>query len=1457
MMTKAQTCSENLGFSRSFRSLTREEIADPDKLNAFETMGLGGEIGWDNLLDAKRVLIVSAAGAGKTHECREQVRRLFAAGKAAFFLTLEGISANELHFLLEPAHLTRYRQWLANGYSEAHFFLDSADELLLSHGDFRQALRKLAFAIEGQLHRARIVVTSRPIGLDLDAFASELPVVPPTPEPEVIDSPTESFRRLISGETRKEHNEASKKPKDHDPETGVRIVGLTSLSRAQIEQLAASRGVQNLADLVMEIDRKRAWEFARRPQELIEICSYWNEHGQLGTRSQQIAEDIRRKLQETGERRRHVRLSDAKALEGAERLALAQVLTRKRTIRFSDLSLDAVEQEAAIDPSIILSDWTESERSELLQRPLFGFASYGRVRFHHRSASEFLAAQRLNWLCHDKYMARSALFRLLFGECYGQQLVFPSMRAVAAWLAIGNDAVRDEVLRREPEALMDDGDPESFPISTRSCILAEYVRRYSRDEWRGVRIPYPQVLRFASPDLSPTVCMLWSEGNTNPDVRELLIDLVLAGRMQDCLGIASEVANNPNATQSDRVTALTALAEMTEPRGLDTLITSLLTEVHWPSRVKEAVLDALFPKHMTIVQFVEFLGQIDVKKHNVGGIEWTLPRLIPALNLSETQIADFRTSLTRMIEASIEPDDNWPHFASKFRHLSSALAALCLRQFDDTRPPPIGLVEAAVIATRLHNNEFGDEKPAANLLDRFRQAPRNWRKAAYIAEGHFCATYVLSRNDDESGMNLAYDTTVAELGHDDFDWLLEISTDPSIEQRIRASAFRDALYMIRRDGVPIEERAKAMRDAASGEPAWLDKLDQWLAPAKPDKSHEAREAEWRKEAAARKAKKEAAIDSWVTWRDEILRDPDTYFTKTSVSRVVWDFAQVLERDPQELGWHTHWNCATIAANFTNQIAERVRKVFCAYWRTIELPLGSERSEEERNIIWSNWIHALAGVYAEAEESGWAGCLDRSAAERAARLATVELNGVPPWIKDLIERQPAAVEATLGKELSAQLDDAVSFGFPALLSDFSRADQSVLEFFAPRVWDWLSVTPAAFDGEQEQARMHDHLERAIDFVLCSSIDRSKLIALAQKRLYVGLGDPFALLWLTLLLSTAPQLAIEIFDRQIGTLDPPTRHRLSESLFSTFGDRRSARFCPDLSSSKFTPEILLTLVRLAYAEIRLADDIDRAGGGVYSPTDRDKAQDGREAVLSALLARTGADAWAIKQAMRADPLFAHFKDRLDQLARQKAASEAEGPAHADADVAQVESHGEPPPADRNGMFQLMMARIVDLQRDIAAHEFSERPVLAGIDKEKNMQVWFARRLQDRENGVYRVDREAVVVNDKETDIRLLSVRSNAQAVIEMKLANNGYTVADLEKALEEQVVGQYMQHDNCRAGCLLVTMNKSRYWQCPESGVLLDFEAVLSRLRKQAIALEVRMSYEIRLAIIGIDLTTATL
>jgi len=423
---------------RSFRDLSEDEARDPELLTTLASFGWSTAFDWAELLKSPRVMLLSEAGTGKTFECQRQVAHLVASGVPAFFIPLEALAKESPDQLWSSSEAARFAAWHADSASNAHFFLDSIDEMQLSHGKFRTALRRLARAIDGQTGRARIVVTSRPIAIDAQAFRDELPI-PPGREArhEIVDS-EDHFDDLMTGAVRKAKRDAAKEGKSGEATKPWRTVALMPLSNEQIEAIIDLQGVADGDALLKEIDRRRMWDFARRPQDLIEISAYWKEHKKLGNRAQQIAQNITTKLREASERAAHTHLAEARAREGAERLALALALTRKRTIRVSDNSLDDQESEAALDARVVLEDWSDAERSELLQRPLFGFASYGRVRFHHRSVAEYLAAQRLHNLVSIGRMPTAALLRLMFGEKYGQAIVFPAMRPVSAWLAQSN-----------------------------------------------------------------------------------------------------------------------------------------------------------------------------------------------------------------------------------------------------------------------------------------------------------------------------------------------------------------------------------------------------------------------------------------------------------------------------------------------------------------------------------------------------------------------------------------------------------------------------------------------------------------------------------------------------------------------------------------------------------------------------------------------------------------------------------------------------------------------------------------------------------------------------------------------------------------------------------------------------------------------------------------------------------
>lgn len=77
---------------RTFKDIDEQQIFDADKQNFLTQLGWSDGLTWEALLRSKRILLISEAGSGKTHECREQACLLAAKGEAAFFVELASLA---------------------------------------------------------------------------------------------------------------------------------------------------------------------------------------------------------------------------------------------------------------------------------------------------------------------------------------------------------------------------------------------------------------------------------------------------------------------------------------------------------------------------------------------------------------------------------------------------------------------------------------------------------------------------------------------------------------------------------------------------------------------------------------------------------------------------------------------------------------------------------------------------------------------------------------------------------------------------------------------------------------------------------------------------------------------------------------------------------------------------------------------------------------------------------------------------------------------------------------------------------------------------------------------------------------------------------------------------------------------------------------------------------------------
>ena len=677
---------------RRFRELSDSELEDIDVLVSWSGSEFGPDIGWSKLLEYTRVILLAEAGAGKTAEMRELANRLIGEDRFAFFLPLESLDRDPVADILSAAEEERLGRWRTNGEETAWFFLDAVDELKLTQGKLHRALNRLARAIDGHLDRARIIISCRPSdwrsGSDLNAVHHWLPV-PEVRRDSSARSSEEVFIDALSSQRGRPPHTANGQQEPPNQET-VRTVAMLPMNGEQIECFAEWRGLNDVTAFLAEIARQDAWVFARRPLDLTHLIEAWSSTGRLGTRAEQHEENVIAKLEGDPDRPDRDVLADAQARLGAERLALALALIRTRTIRSPDQTLDRYRAEGVLDAGEVLRDhdWTAAKQQALLRRALFDPATYGRVRFHHRSVQEYLAARRLRAL-HEAGMPIKALFRLLFAERYGVEVVLPSMRAIAAWLALWVDAVRKELIEREPETLISYGDPGSLDLATRRALLRAFVSRYGQGDWRGLNIPFTEVRRLAHPELATVIRECWGNGPANDEVRELLIHLIRLGPVEACADLAHGVAVDTAASDYGRIAAIQALLACGWNDRVRSLAGAMLDEpASWPDRIMYGVASKLFPAIITDDELVRLMERTREPKLSVSGFDWASRQIVESIEAGSDSAIALRDKMADLVLRGRTQAHSPYRIHSKFDHLASALAMLCLRQLSATMGKP-------------------------------------------------------------------------------------------------------------------------------------------------------------------------------------------------------------------------------------------------------------------------------------------------------------------------------------------------------------------------------------------------------------------------------------------------------------------------------------------------------------------------------------------------------------------------------------------------------------------------------------------------------------------------------------------------------------------------------------------------------------------------------------------------
>lgn len=1169
--------------NRHFRDLTQAELDKPELLASLNDHSGGPQLTWPTLLEEPRVVLLAEAGAGKTREMQERAQALVRDGKAAFFVALEALAREPLSELLSADQERRFDAWRGEGNSLGWFFLDAVDELKLTDGKLDRALQRFAKDIDGHADRARIIISCRPNdwrpALDLAIVQSRLPL-PPKQISTV--SPDEEFLTTLEDDQKASPDSANENSCYANYNGAVRTVVLLPLSDRQIILLSASAQIKDVKAFLNEIAKKNAWTFARRPLDLFELIATWRYEGHLGTRTQQHEANITAKLRDDPGRADRGLLTDLAARQGAERLALALALSRTRTIRSPEQPMISERSEGVLDAAAVLPDWTERQRQALLRRALFDPATYGRVRFHHRSVQEYLAAKQLSRL-RLQGMTAKAVFRLLFAERYSTHVVIPSMRSIAAWLALWDDAVLQELMRREPEVLITQADPETLSIEARNRLLRAFVTSYGKGSRRGLGSPIEEVRRLAHSALGPTIRQLWGSGPSNEDVRELLLELIWQGQIEECMDLALTASRDRSWNSYHRVTAVRALIACQQDSQVREIVSAILSNSpDWPPSVVRALIPSLFPEAISAHELIIILERFPEPKRSLGGLEWALQEIARSIDCEFNDARELRDGIAALIWDARHDEAHYCREESRYKYLAQTLVILCIRQLATTTSDA-NLLRACAIGYRFsHGYTSNDSRGELRALFQF---DTKLRSQAFWCDLQLVDESTPSLGDHERLIEASFDGLIEHFKQCDQAWLMEALRNQDRPER-HALALQALLKLWDQRSGALTELAE-IQAIIKEQPALVDLVKDAVAAPRinPHIARFMRRQEARERSEA--TKKEQKLQQWKEWRKNLTGDPAAAFSNLEKQRTIAIFYKWLSSASHDRSRYGTWNESLIRRIFGDEVLRYAEAAFKEAWRNVTPVLWSNRSAEERNNTPYTWVYGLCGLAAESAAPNWSKHLTSEEARIAVAFSQIELNGIATFVDSLVASHPDEVDEVLGAELTAELAMA-DVPYPPLLLGLLNSSNALKKLVRPRLKAHLLELFPVPELHQEQrfAEVLSSMLRLLNEVVEQN-DRATVALKCKSCFEAAPWGTCAIAWLRGLFLFDPEEGIEALVRRMGSpSNQTTRIQAVEALATLFGDRDVSLI--DIANNQPRARLLGRLIRFAYAFVRPEDD-----------------------------------------------------------------------------------------------------------------------------------------------------------------------------------------------------------------------------------------------------------------------------
>ncbi len=1428
-------------FHRTFHELSENagESEGSEDLDLVRKFGIGEGLRWSDLLKEFRLVILSEAGSGKTVEIRNKARTLGNLGKPSFFLRLEHIS-RDFEDAFEVGSFESFEAWLASN-DEGWLLLDSVDEARLRNpGDFELAIRKLSRRIIAAKDRTHIVITGRTTAwrpkTDLDLCNRRFPYAAADMSEHDTQANNDGSESILRKKTKKS---------DRDRQ-GFKIFALDDLTSDQIALFVKARGIEDSQAFLDAVERADAWSFTSRPQDLEELAQFWIDEGRIGTRLEIMRNSVDRRLSERDQNRAEIRpFSTERARQGARLLAAATTLAHEQTIRVPD----GADNTAGIAVQSVLLDWDDREQSALLSRPIFDEAIYGAVRFHHRTVREYLTAEWFSELL-KRGASRRKIETLFFRKQYGLDIVVPAMRPVLPWLAILDDRICERVRKIEPEIFFEGGDPCRLPLEVRRQILHDVCEKMAdRTDNRSMR-EYEAAQRFASPDLTEDVRKLIDKYANHRDLTEFLVSMVWIGQLADALPEVKAIALTSTAEHFTRIYAFKAINAIGSADDQEKVRQSFLTEASELEREWLAELvKGMQPTEQTINWLLACLEKSEPRKpFSIDNLARAVTAF--AVDAEIELIPRLVAGLNRLLGLPPTVERRYSDISEKFTWLMApackSIERLILDRHSASLEP-----DALSILHKFYVVREYDTEVLSEIKAEFSQLVPAWKE---LNRALFWFEVQRTREaiEKKRGERLTEFWRASIFGSF---WRFEESDFDCVSEEIYRQTLQDdrlvalslAFHLYISAGRPRKWRERLKKLTAENDELSY-RLGTYLRP--PAQSQKMRllkreEARWKKSQEARRKKRDKFHADWKKYFIENMEEIRAALHDkpgTITNPLLYLSEKARKRQQSSTRW-TEYNWKTLISEYGEEVAQFYRDSAVSFWRRHKPKLVSEGAPLDKTTY--AVVIGLTGLEIEAHESqGWPRMLSEEEVELACRYASFELNGFPTWFPKLFETHPSIVSNFLLREVQYELSiEKPETETHYIISDLSWSGQWAWDRIAPDIYEYL---------KKKEPKNFSNLEKLLKIIQGSTLPDDSIEKLASRKCRTLKKRDHAACWFAVWTGVAPDKSIPALEERFEKISDPKKRTLFAMMFATrlWGNHRDAG--NKVRQAFKTPEYLKSLYLLMQEQIRIKDDIDRIGGGAYTPGLRDNAQDARDGLLGMLNQIPGKESFLALNEIAGMHPEAESRPWILRNAKKRAELDGDISPWSPLQVRDFHEMLERTPSNHGELAELAVLRILDLKDDLENGDTSIAGILRTITQETTMRKYIGKELREKAFGRYSVPQEEELADSKKPDLRFHGMGFDQPVPVELKLSDK-WSGPELFERLENQLCGDYLRDNRSSRGIfMLVYQGNKSGWDLPGKCNRVDFTELIVAVQNHWRQISSKFPNVDDITVIGIDL-----